>query len=111
MGSMSKRIVEAIIVPRPEPYVRKQGEGSKRLAALREGRSVFLSGYRRPGYYREQLAKEGLVLAQRKDTLTLDNGEQVKGITVWVSNLPPTPYTPSTDEMVEEYERRMEEEA
>jgi len=81
---------EAIVVPHPEPYVRKQSFGSQRLAELRAGRAVFLAGYRRPGYYREVLAKEGLTLVQRRAEMPHPvTGEPVPGITIWVEGLKP----------------------
>ena len=82
---------EAIVVPIPEPYVRPQGYGSRRIAELREGHAVFLAGYRKPGWYRDQLAKEGLIVSQREAEMPGADGTMQKGITVWVSGKVKTP--------------------
>lgn len=84
-----RRIADSVVVPHPEPYVRRSGFGSRRIADLLEGKAVFLAGYRKPGHYASAMAAKGYSLGQREATMPGKDGEPVKGITVWVKELVP----------------------
>lgn len=78
---------EAIVVPHPEPYVRKKGRTvSPRVEALFSGQAVFLPNYRRPGYYRTLAEQRGYTLSQRQQH---DAEGNPTGVTVWINELRP----------------------
>lgn len=100
---MAKREVEAIIVPRPEPFARKGRRGnSARIDALLAGRAVWLPGYRNAGYYRTAMKNLGHELAART-RYDHDTGDFI-GTTIWCPDItpegyiPPEPREPSAEE-------------